>query len=561
MLERRPQTLSGGQRQRVALGRAIVRQPAVFLLDEPLSSLDAPLRASVRADLIDLHRRLGSTMIYVTHDQAEALAMGDRVAVMERGRHRAGRDPSGRLRAGRRPGSWRGFVGNPPMNFLPGVVLERDGSLAIDLIEGVGVETAIPVPGGRWAAILAERKGMRAELGLRPEHVVLSLDGHLERLSHESGPSKIAQSSSALTRLPGEAEVVRIEFLGTRVGRDPRRRPLDLDGPPARFELRSGAVDSLRGGPRSRPRLAGSIPETGAALRACRGRCCELAWSDARAARHFVRPSDCDGSSPMRDLLRHLTDALERGRELIVCQVVETRGSTPQKAGALMLVDPDGGQVGTLGGGCVEAEVKQKAIRRIGHDGRRGPRVRPRPRLRLGRRPDLRRQDGDPHRGPPRAPGRSPTSGPTARCSRPATGFTEAVVVDPDRLGAGVPVGARFLFDADGELVAGWPGRRLPEGLVERIDCRWPTGPGRACAAGSRFLPTLPRVRLVIVGAGHVGQAVAGAGGAGRFRRLGRRRPPAVRQRRAVPDRRAADRRADRRGARRRSRSRRRPTP
>src|SRR3954454_15786245 len=68
----------------------------------------------------------------------------------------------------------------------------------------------------------------------------------------------------------------------------------------------------------------------------------------------------------MRDLLRHLTDALDRGREPILCQVVETRGSTPQKAGALMVVDPDGGQVGTLGGGCVEAEVKQKAIRRIG---------------------------------------------------------------------------------------------------------------------------------------------------------------------------------------------------
>ena len=71
----------------------------------------------------------------------------------------------------------------------------------------------------------------------------------------------------------------------------------------------------------------------------------------------------------MRELLRHVSQALERGRELIICQVVETRGSTPQKAGALMVVDPDGGQLGTLGGGCVEAEVKQKAIRRIGAEG------------------------------------------------------------------------------------------------------------------------------------------------------------------------------------------------
>jgi multiple sugar transport system ATP-binding protein len=213
VLKRRPQTLSGGQRQRVALGRAIVRRPAVFLLDEPLSSLDAPLRASVRADLIDLHARLGSTMIYVTHDQGEALAMGDCVGVMERGRVvqvGAPRDVYSRP-ATRFVG---GFVGNPPMSFLSGVVRDHDGSLAIDLIDGVGVETAIPLPAGRWTAILAERRGMRAELGLRPEHVVLSLDGHLERLTHEWSPSKTALNNSALTRLPGEAEVIRVEFLG-----------------------------------------------------------------------------------------------------------------------------------------------------------------------------------------------------------------------------------------------------------------------------------------------------------------------------------------------------------
>ncbi len=101
----------------------------------------------------------------------------------------------------------------------------------------------------------------------------------------------------------------------------------------------------------------------------------------------------------MRDLLKNLVESLDARREVIACQVVETKGSTPQKAGAMMLVDPDGGQVGTLGGGCVENEVKQKALaaaRRTRASAT--PLVRARPRLRLGRRPDLRRQDG--HRSP-----------------------------------------------------------------------------------------------------------------------------------------------------------------
>ena len=209
----------------------------------------------------------------------------------------------------------------------------------------------------------------------------------------------------------------------------------------------------------------------------------------------------------MRELLRHLTDALERGREQIVCQVVETRGSTPQKAGALMLVDPSGGQAGTLGGGCVEAEVKQKAIRRIGQDGADVHS------FLLDH--DYAWADGlicggkmvivtEAVRG----------AGPLAyfRAYRAlldaGDGLTEAVVVDPDRVG-GVPAGSRFLFGPEGGFVAGWPGTTIPEGLAARV------GPleGRPKASvrgGVAFLPTLPRVRLVIVGAGHVGQGVAG---------------------------------------------------
>ena len=210
----------------------------------------------------------------------------------------------------------------------------------------------------------------------------------------------------------------------------------------------------------------------------------------------------------MRDLLLHLTDALERGSEPIVCQVVETRGSTPQKAGALMVVDPEGGQLGTLGGGCVEAEVKQHAMRRIGQDGA-----------------DLHSfildhdyawADGlicggkmvivtEAMRG----------AGPVAyynanlRLLDAGEGFTEAVVVDPEKLGDPVtPVGARFLLGPDGSAVAGWPSGEVPNALVDRL-IPLTDRPKPGVRGGVAFLPSLPRVRLVIVGAGHVGQAVA----------------------------------------------------
>ena len=218
-----------------------------------------------------------------------------------------------------------------------------------------------------------------------------------------------------------------------------------------------------------------------------------------------------DGQTLMRELLRHLTDALERGREPIVCQVIETRGSTPQKAGAWMIVDPEGGgQVGTLGGGCVEAEVKQKAIRRFGRDGAELSA------FVLDH--DYAWADGlicggkmvistEAVRGP----------GPLLyfRAYRAlldaGEGLTEAVVVDPGRLddgGDGVPVGARYVFGPDGRFVAGWPLDTPPGGLGGRIT-PLPERPRPAVRGGVALLPTLPRVRLVVVGAGHVGQAVA----------------------------------------------------
>ena len=130
-LERRPKELSGGQRQRVAMGRAIVRQPQVFLMDEPLSNLDAKLRVQMRADIAKLQRELGVTTMYVTHDQVEAMTMGDRVAVMSKGRLQQVDAPQ---RLYDRPENLfvAGFIGTPPMNLLEGTA-SVNGGVTIDL--------------------------------------------------------------------------------------------------------------------------------------------------------------------------------------------------------------------------------------------------------------------------------------------------------------------------------------------------------------------------------------------------------------------------------------------
>jgi multiple sugar transport system ATP-binding protein len=128
MLERKPNALSGGQRQRVALGRAIVRSPIVFLFDEPLSNLDAKMRVQMRSEISRLHAELGSTMIYVTHDQVEAMTMGDRICVMRDGLIMQVADP---LILYRQPDNLfvAGFIGGPPMNLLKGKVQRRNGAL------------------------------------------------------------------------------------------------------------------------------------------------------------------------------------------------------------------------------------------------------------------------------------------------------------------------------------------------------------------------------------------------------------------------------------------------
>ena len=167
LLDRRPKELSGGQRQRVAVGRAIVRQPKLFLFDEPLSNLDAKLRAQMRTELKLLHRRLGATMLYVTHDQTEAMTMGDRIVVMEAGHVRQVADP---ITLYSRPANRfvAGFIGTPPMNFFEGRVQERAGGWHF---VAEGCDLSLPAA---WAAAAAGLVGAPVTLGIRPEEIGLA---------------------------------------------------------------------------------------------------------------------------------------------------------------------------------------------------------------------------------------------------------------------------------------------------------------------------------------------------------------------------------------------------
>jgi multiple sugar transport system ATP-binding protein len=164
LLERKPKALSGGQRQRVALGRAIVRKPAVFLFDEPLSNLDAKLRVETRAEIKRLHRELKTTTIYVTHDQEEAMTLGDRVVVMNEGWKRQADTP---LNIYRHPADRfvAGFLGMPPMNFLEGFLESNDAGLCF-----VGGELRLPLPNVQPEWLQGETR-RPVVAGIRPEAI------------------------------------------------------------------------------------------------------------------------------------------------------------------------------------------------------------------------------------------------------------------------------------------------------------------------------------------------------------------------------------------------------
>ena len=192
-LKRRPAELSGGQRQRVAIGRALVRDPELFLFDEPLSNLDAELRVQMRAELSALHARLGATMIYVTHDQVEAMTLADRIVVLRAGRvEQVGAplqlydDPDNLFVAG--------FLGSPRMNFLPAEV-QPSGQLRP---EGTEVDLPSPIPG--------LRPGRRVVIGCRPENVELG-EGPLEatvKTVEQLGNSTFVHLTSAGTTIAAE---------------------------------------------------------------------------------------------------------------------------------------------------------------------------------------------------------------------------------------------------------------------------------------------------------------------------------------------------------------------
>jgi multiple sugar transport system ATP-binding protein len=192
-LDRKPKQLSGGQRQRVAVGRAIVRSPSVFLFDEPLSNLDAKLRVATRAEISKLHQRLGTTFIYVTHDQVEAMTMASRIAVMKDGLLQQIDSPQNLYN---HPGNvfTAGFIGSPSMNFFDATLVEQDGKLCVD-----GGSFKLQVPDSRKAQYLPA-KGQKVIFGIRPED-----------FSSQQYPSP------GITPAPLKAEVDVTELMGNEI--------------------------------------------------------------------------------------------------------------------------------------------------------------------------------------------------------------------------------------------------------------------------------------------------------------------------------------------------------
>ena len=233
LLDRKPRELSGGQRQRVAMGRAIVRHPRAFLMDEPLSNLDAKLRIQMRVELVRLHRRLGVTTIYVTHDQTEAMTLGQRVMVLNRGKIQQVAPPR-ELYAHPVNAFVAGFIGSPPMNFLR-------GRLTDDGIDLGGIRLALPKP------MLARVALGEAEImiGLRPESFVLAagdralLHGEIEVVE------QLGTETFVYLRIPG-IEVIDqsdrpIELAGSICAR--LNEPADLkDGDQVAFNIRPELV-------------------------------------------------------------------------------------------------------------------------------------------------------------------------------------------------------------------------------------------------------------------------------------------------------------------------------
>ena len=216
LLDRKPKALSGGQRQRVAMGRAIVRNPKVFLMDEPLSNLDAKLRVQMRIEISKIHQRLGATIIYVTHDQTEAMTLGTRIVVMKDGVVQQVDTPQHLYE---QPGNLfvAGFMGSPQMNFLDAQIAEKGG----DLIAKVG-EYDIVIPAAK-AKVLKDGGyvGKTVVLGIRPEDI------HDSQMFIEASPSVPMTSTVKVYELLGAEVFLYFDVNGTQVTArvDPRTNP------------------------------------------------------------------------------------------------------------------------------------------------------------------------------------------------------------------------------------------------------------------------------------------------------------------------------------------------
>lgn len=195
LLDRKPKALSGGQRQRVALGRAIVREPRVFLLDEPLSNLDAKLRAQMRTEITKLHQRLGTTFIYVTHDQVEAMTMGTRIVVMKDGFIQQVDSPQNLYE---KPKNLfvAGFMGSPQMNFLDATVMEKNGKISLQ-IGSDNKKYVVELPEGKANDELKSRVGKEVIMGVRPE------DLHDDEMYLSTATTGILECDVEVTELMG----------------------------------------------------------------------------------------------------------------------------------------------------------------------------------------------------------------------------------------------------------------------------------------------------------------------------------------------------------------------
>jgi multiple sugar transport system ATP-binding protein len=228
LLQRKPKQISGGEKQRVALGRAIVRNPKVFLMDEPLSNLDAKLRVQMRMEILRLYRKLNATVIYVTHDQTEAMTMGTRIVVLKDGAIQQIDTPR-ELYSHPANIFVASFIGTPSINFIRGKITQEDNSIRIRWSEG-----CIDLPHDKGTrAILKGFSGMEVILGIRPEHIRLISNGNItgyslageieiiENLGAESCISVITSCGNILIKLPADTGVLRGEHVHLKF--DPER--------------------------------------------------------------------------------------------------------------------------------------------------------------------------------------------------------------------------------------------------------------------------------------------------------------------------------------------------